>query len=224
MNKYAANAMKKRFLVSLAGLLTVVLLLGCNHDSEHHHRPPTIIVSTILSDASADGDIAYTPPSTFTISSALTSLNVLAGVDPSSLDEYRGFLDFPLGGSGGVPLDATIVSATIEIVINSVTVTAFGDTVPMILDLVSFQPPNLISSDFDRSIQPPLLSDSFTFFTSDAGRSVSIDITPFMVEAQREGLPDLQVRLLLDFSATTGLIEIDDNAAATAPLLTVEYY
>jgi hypothetical protein len=31
-------------------------------------------------------------------------------------------------------------------------------------------------------------------------------------------------RLLLDFSATTGLIEIDDDAAATAPLLTVEYY
>ena len=70
-------------------------------------------MSDILSDVSADGTIVYTPPSTFNISSAFTSFNVLAGVDPSSLDEYRGFLDFPLGGSGGVPLDATIVSATV---------------------------------------------------------------------------------------------------------------
>ena len=51
-----------------------------------------------------------------------------------------------------------------------------------------------------------------------------IDVTPLMAEAQRLGLRDFQVRLLLDFSAFSGLVEIDDSIAATVPLLTVEFF
>jgi hypothetical protein len=47
-----------------------------------------------------------------------------------------------------------------------------------------------------------------------------------MQEAQRRVLPDFQVRLLLDITAASGQIEIDDQptVGATAPLLTVEYF
>jgi hypothetical protein len=215
--------MKKLCLAALVTVLTLTLFFGCRGDYGDHRGHPVTWTAQILSDQGADGDIAFTSPSTYVISSAATTLNVLAGVDPLSSDEFRGFLDFPLGGSAGVPLDATIVSATLQIEINSVAVTVAGDTVPMILDLVDFQPPSLRSSDFDRSIQPPLLSEPFVFFTSDAGSNVAIDVTPLMQEVQRRGLPDFQVRLLLDFSAASGLIEIDDNAAVTAPVLTVQY-
>lgn len=218
------HMMKKHLLALLAALLMISLLFGCYWDSENHHRHSSTFVSQILSDASADGDIAFTAPSAYVVSSAAATHNVQAGVDPLSGDEYRGFLDFPLGGSGGVPLDATIREATLEIAINAVAVATPGDTVPMILDLVAFQPPSLIGTDFDRSVQPPLLSLPFVFFESDAGNSVALDVTPFMEEAQRRGLPDLQVRVLLDFSAISGLIEIDDDAVVTAPLLTVRYF
>jgi hypothetical protein len=216
---------KGRFPAALPALLAVLLFLfGCSDSSGGDHTSPSTVEAQILSDPGADGDIAFTPPATYVVSSSLTTLDVLAGVDPDSGDEYRGFLDFPLGGSGGVPLDATIVSATLEVLVDSVSVTHPNDTVPMILDLVTFQPPTLINTDFDRSIQPTLLSQTSVFFPSDAGNNVSIDVTPLMQEAQRRGLPDFQLRLLLDFSASSGLIEIDDNATATAPLLTVRYY
>jgi hypothetical protein len=46
-----------------------------------------------------------------------------------------------------------------------------------------------------------------------------------MAEAQSLELPDLQLRLLLDFvPEAAGLVELDDGANADlAPLLTVEY-
>jgi hypothetical protein len=130
---------------------------------------PPVLISNIQSDPNADGDIAFTPPNIFTISSALTTGSVLAGVDPISGDELRGFLDFPLGGPGGIPVTASVISATLEIFIASVTVTAPDSIVPLLIDLVSFQPPTLIADDFDRLILPPLLSTIFDVFTSDAG-------------------------------------------------------
>jgi hypothetical protein len=94
----------------------------------------------------------------------------------------------------------------------------------LLIDLISFQPPALIESDFDRLAQPPLLTMPFDFFTSDEGTFVVMDVTALMDEAQIEGLPDFQLRLLLDFFAAAGLVEIDDAAASTAPLLTVTYF
>jgi hypothetical protein len=90
----------------------------------------------------------------------------------------------------------------------------------LLLDLVSFQPPTLIPADFDR---PPLVSLSFDVFTSDTGATLVVAVTSLMFEAQRLGLQDFQVRLLLDFTASSGLVEIDDSVAATAPLLTVQF-
>lgn len=216
--------MKKSLVVMLAALLMVSLLIGCSDQSDHHQQQRVIFVSQLWSDLRADGDIRFTPPSTYVISSALDTYSVLVGIDPLSGDEFRGFIDFPLRRGAPVPLDAIIDSATLEIVINSVTVATPGDTVPMILDLVAFQPPTLTSTDFDRSIQPPLLSVPFIIFESDAGNYVTIDVTPFMEEVQRLGLPDLQVRLLLDFSAASGLIEIDDHSPNITPLLVVSYF
>jgi hypothetical protein len=186
------------------------------------------VISQVFSDPNADGDIAHDPgpPETFTISTASTTLGVLVGIAPLSAIEYRGFLDFPLSGAGGVPANATIVSATLEVFINQVLMAAPATTVPILIDLVSFQPPILIADDFSRVTQPPLTSRTFNIFSADARSTVPIDVTTLMREAQRLGLPDFQVRLLLDLTATSGQIEIDDRptVSATAPLLTVEYF
>jgi hypothetical protein len=215
--------MKSSYFVRLAVVLATVLLVGCGGGGGG--AAPTIFVSNILSDQAADGDIAFTEPATFTISSALTTGSVQAGIiDPILGPEFRGFLDFPLAGPGGVPVTAVIQSATVEIFIASVTVTAPNEIVPLLIDLVSFQPPTLLFDDFDRVVLPPLISTIFDVFTSDVGTTLLIDVTPLMVEAQRLGLQDFQLRLLLDFSATSGLVEIDDSIPATAPLLTVQFF
>lgn len=215
--------MKRLLLLGMALVLTVTLA-GCGGGSD---AAPTI-VTQIFSDPNADGDIARDPgpPETFTISTASTTLGVLVGIDPLSVVEFRGFLDFPLGGAGGVPAGAIIVSATLDIFINEVIVAAPATAVPILMDLVTFQPPTLIASDFDDVALPPLASRTFDIFTTDAGFFVPVDVTGLMQEAQRRGLPDFQVRLLLDFAAASGRIEIDDRptVGATAPLLTVEYF
>ena len=64
---------------------------------------------------------------------------------------------------------------------------------------------------------------------SDIGKYVPIDVTGLMVEAQRRGLQDFQVRILEDLGPPTpGLFAIDDatgsKRSATAPLLTVTYF
>jgi hypothetical protein len=216
--------MSKRLLYGFTAVLMVMLLLGCHEDAQNC-QPAPIFTTQIYSNPRADGDIVFTPPSAYTVSSALITGNVFAGIDPVHGDEFRGFLDFPLEGSVGVPANATIQSAVVEIRINSVTVSSPDATVPMIIELVNFQPPSLLASDFDRTVQPPLLGLApFIFFSSDAGDFVPIDVTPLMQEAQRLGLPDLQLRFLLDFDEDSGLIEIDDDEYATAPLLTVVYY
>lgn len=209
----------------LALVLVTVALAGCNIFVDNREDPPPPCVAQITSDDRADGDIALSPPATYTISSALDTGNVLAGIDPASGDEFRGFLDFPLRGSHGVPLDAVIESATLEIFVSTVSVSLPDpeQILPYIIDLVAFQPPVLISDDFDRVVRPPLLTMPFDFYSSDAGATVVIDVTALMDEAQVQGLPDLQLRFLLDFSTTSGLIEIDDSDLETAPLLTVSY-
>jgi hypothetical protein len=216
--------MRKASLVWLTAVLMITLIYGCGGDSEA--SDPTPILSTqIYSSPRADGDIAFTAPSTFTISSALTMGNVFAGVDPATGDEFRGFLHFPLGGPAGIPADATIESAILEIHINSVAVPSSDATVPILIDLVDFQPPTLVAEDYDRVLQPPLLSLApVNFFPFDAGEIVEIDVTSLVQEAQRLRLQDFQLRFLLDLYVNTGLIEIDDSEDATAPLLTVEYF
>jgi hypothetical protein len=158
-----------------------------------------------------------------------TVQSVLAGIDPVGGTEFRAFLDFPLTGSGGVPGNAGIDSAFLEFYVDDLQ-PATG-RLPVRVDLVAFQPPTLISTDFDRTSQPALASVIVTpdISSSDVGKFVPIDVTPLMVEAQRRGLVDFQVRIMEDLGpAIPVLMIIDDstaaNRASVAPVLTVTYF
>jgi hypothetical protein len=219
MNLHQEWDMRK---LSLFSILAVMLLtLSCN--GSHPHHPPPVIVAQILSDQPADGDIALDPvQQTYTITNGPNTLYF--GIDDSdpNLKEYRAFLDFPLDGSTGeavIPLNARIVSATLEIFINEV---SFAPIVPTLLDLVSYPIAGLRAEDFDLA---PFLSQSLDFFASDEGHFVSIDVTPLMQEAQSLGLTDFQLRFVLDFDAIIGFAGIEDlpTDSNTAPLLTVRY-
>jgi hypothetical protein len=212
-----------RIALCLVLALVTASLAGCIVVVDNREDPSPTFIADITSDIAADGDIALSPSEIYTLSSARDTGDVLAGVDPESGDEFRGFLDFPLRGSHGVPSNAAIESATLEIFINGISVSSSDQVLPFLIDVVAFQPPAIIVDDFDRAVQPPLLTMPFDFYPTDAGATVLIDVTALMQEAQLEGLPDFQLRLLLDFSAASGLIEIDDNDLETAPLLTVAY-
>lgn len=204
-------------------VVIATLLVSCRSDSsDDYHSIPTYEIQ-ILSDVDADGDIAFSPPNSYIISSAATTGTVLAGVDPASGDEFRGFLTFPLRDTQGVPFYAEIESATLEIYISGVDASAPGAGVPLLFDLVSFSPPVLIALDFDRVPLVTLYASDVD--ATDVGFILSYDITPLMTEAQRRDLSNLQIRILLDNTlASEGLIEIENDRVATAPLLTVTYY
>ncbi|MDB6088811.1 MAG: putative lipoprotein [Gammaproteobacteria bacterium] len=215
----------------------VLGLAGCGGDvgvgvgvGLGNSAPPTI-VTHIYSDPQFDGDIEQTAPNTSTITQGMspTVQSVLVGIDPVALTEFRAFLDFPLGGPGGVPGNAVIDSAFLEVFIDDLQ--SSGGSLPVLVDLVSFQPPTLVATDFDRAQQPPLASTRISppISHSDVGAYVTVDVTSLVAEAQRLGLPDFQVRIMEDLGpAIPALMAIDDttgaNRAARAPVLTVTYY
>ena len=206
-----------------------ILLLSLSACSGGDDR--TVFVAQILSDQQADGDIAFFPfSSAYQVTNGPATL--FFGIDASDpgIPEYRAFLDFPLDGATGggvVPVGARIRAATVEVFVNEV---SFAITVPTLIDLVSYPIGGLRAVDYDS---PPLTypdglfaSRTLEFFSSDQGNYVLIDVTPLLAEAQRRGLPDFQLRFLLDFvPRAAGLVGIEDlpSAAITAPLLTVEY-
>jgi hypothetical protein len=201
-------------------------LAGCGGDG-----PPDSVTTQILSDSSLDGDIQQTSATSYVVTQGMspTVQNVLAGIDPVSLTEFRAFLTFPLTGSNGVPGNAGIDSAFLEIYVDDLQPPTGG--LPLLIELVSFQPPTLIPTDFDRAIQPPLaaIRVSPQISQSDIGNYVPIDVTPLMIEAQRLGLPDFQVRIMEDLGPPIpALILIDDTTgaerSARAPLLTVTFF
>ena len=154
------------------------------------------VVASILSDQPTDGDIAFDPVlGTFTIIQGPDTL--LFGIDSASPNQpdFRAFLDFPLDGSTGepvIPLNATILSATLTIFVNFVD---FAATVPVLLDLVQYSViAGLTPGDYSSV---PLEFQAFDLFNTDAGRDVLIDVTPLMTAAQSLGLTDFQVRFLL---------------------------
>ena len=211
----------KRIFVSIILAIITLTMLGCGDGSS----PPPNVVTQILSDPTLDGDITKAPVTgSFTIAQSNTQF-LLAGIDPV-LGESRAFLDFPLNGTNnGVPVNAAIVLATLDIFINRYQSSA--RSIPMRIELVSF-PTILTSADYDST---PLVTLAVTFpvFPSDAGNHVAVDVTPLMVEAQRLVLQNFQVRILEDFGpVTAGLIEINDttgpNSGTLAPLLEVTYF
>jgi len=188
-------------------------------------------VTHIFSDPGVDGDIEQTAQNTFTITQGMspTVQSVLAGVDPVALSEFRAFLTFPLAGAGGVPGDAVIDSAFLEVLIDDLE--PMDGNLPILIDLVTFQPPTLISTDFDRTLQPPLASTRISppIGSSDLGTYVSVDVTALMIQAQALGLPDFQVRIMEDVGPLVPvLMSIDDTTgadrSARAPVLTVTYH
>ncbi|HKT73872.1 MAG TPA: hypothetical protein VJQ47_13355, partial [Steroidobacteraceae bacterium] len=176
-------------------------------------------------------DIQQTGPGTYVVTQGMSSTvqSVFAGIDPGGGTEYRAFLDFPLTGQDGVPGDALIQSAFLDLYIDDLQPTTA--TLPVLIELVSFDPPTLIETDFDRTQQPPLASITISppIGRSDVGNIASIDVTPLMQEAQRRGLANFQIRIMEDLvPAVSALMEIDDTTGpdrqARAPLLTVTYY
>jgi hypothetical protein len=216
---------------TLAIACAVISLTACNNGDDEFVGPPILVTTQIQSDPGFDGDIEQNSPNLFTITQGMspTVQSVFAGIDPAARTEFRAFLDFPLTGAGGVPGDAVIDSAFLDIYINSLQPNV--GTIPILIDLVSFQPPTLIETDFDRSLQPSLASVivSPPLSQADVGTNVSIDVTPLMIEAQKLGLLDFQVRIMQDLGpAIPILLEIDDTTGADrgsfAPLLTVNYF
>jgi hypothetical protein len=213
--------MKRRF---LAILLTsfILALAGCGGGSDG----PPLIVTDILSDPLIDGDISFDPVSGFLITQGNTQ-SVFAGVDPVTGEEFRAFLDFPLSG---VPFNATISSAELEIFIDSIRPQPLPGTIPIRIDLISFPPPDLVVDDFDLVLQPALASVDIVppISQADLNNFVPVDVTSLMRVAQQLGLDNFQLRILLDLSAVSGLIEINDttgvNRVDFAPLLTVRYF
>jgi hypothetical protein len=156
---------------------------------------PATITVDIYSDYLSDGDIANDPYLGFIVTKwPATGGTILFGVDSGNPDIpfYRSFLDFPLDGSTGwpfIPLNASIVSATLDLFVNSV---FFAGTIPADIDLVFFPPSTGLTSQL--YYQAPYASLPFDFFSSDQSRFVPIDVTFLMAEAQRRGFSDFQVR------------------------------
>ena len=214
----------KRLLYIIFIVMLALSLSGCGDSSN-------IFFAEILSDQFVDGDIAFDPVlNSYTITNGPNTL--FFGIDDADFNvpEFRAFLDFPLDGSSGgdvLPLDAEIVSATLEVFVDEV---SFAGTIPTLLDLVTYSIAGLTPADFDS---PPLrfpdntdATISFDLFSSDEGNFVLIDVTSLMREIQRRGLADFQVRFILDFVTDTGLVAIQDrpNVTVTAPHLTVEFW
>ena len=206
------------------------LLAGCGGGDGGNAPPPPSFTTQISSDPAFDGDIQQTSPGSFVVTQGMSATvqSVFAGIDPASQTEYRAFLDFPLGGAGGIPPNAVIESASLDIFVNSLDPTT--GSLPLLIELVSFQPPTLIASDFDRTAQPALayISVNPPFTQTDVGTNVSIDVTALMVEVQNRGLNDFQVRLLEQGPSIPTLMEINDTTGADrptrAPVLTVTYF
>lgn len=218
--------MKRRFLaVVLTSLM--LALAGCGGGNDG----PPLITTDILSDPVIDGDISFDPISgLFTIAQGNTE-TVFAGVDPVTGEEFRAFLDFPLRVSGGIPFNATISSAVLDLFVTGIIPQPLLGTLPIRIDLVSFQPPVLLAEDFDLALQPALVSVFISppISQGDLSTHVPVDVTPLMVEAQRLGLENFQVRILLALGAVSpGLIEINDttgvNRGTLAPVLSVTYF
>jgi hypothetical protein len=207
----------------------ILTLTGCG--GSDNGNSPQQVTTQIYSDSSFDGDIELTASNNYAVTQGMSSTvqSVFAGIDPNSGSEFRTFLDFPLTGTTGIPSNASIQSAILEIYIDDLQPRT--GMLPIQIDLVAFQPPTLIGTDFDTASQPALASINASpdFTSADVGTLASIDVTPLMVQAQRQGLVDFQVRIMEVLGpAIPVLMVIDDSTGANrtslAPLLTVTYF
>lgn len=222
----------KRFILAALSAFMILALTGCGDSG--NNSGPVLVTTDILSDPVFDGDIQRFPVTgAFVVTQGMspTVQSVFAGIDPFSGVESRAFLNFPLTGLNGVPGNAIIDSAFLDIFINRIVPQPLIGTIPLRIDLVDFQPPNLVGPDFDLISLPARASITVSppISQADSGQHVVIDVTPLMIQAQNLGLLDFQVRIMEDLGIVTpGLIEINDttgiNRGTFAPLLTVTYF
>lgn len=214
--------------VAISVVCALLYLAGCGGNGG---GIPPQVVTHILSAPRFDGDIEQISATSYTVTQGMspTVQSVLAGIDPATGHEFRVFLNFPLGGSGGVPANAIIDSAFLEVLVDNVI--PGNGSIPIRVELVAFQPPTLIPTDFDRRIQPPLgavlILGNVT--AADIGWFVPVDVTSLMIRSQQLGSVDFQVRIMQDLGPPIfTLMEIDDTIAPDrpqrAPLLTVTYH
>jgi hypothetical protein len=228
MNRKTANtggtAMRKIGILGLVGVLALILA-GCGGGGGDSRQ---LFFADIESSLSVDGDVALDlqtiPQPAPSVTFAINSGNVLAGVDESPIGtpsvEFRGFLHFPLDIPGNdVPQSAIVQSAVLRLRLNRV---QFSSLVPIRIDVVSFTPP-IIGSDFYRDVLLPITPTATGVFDiPTASQVVDLDMTRLLNEALAEGVFDFQVRILLDTVPTArGLIEIDENVA---PKLLVDFF
>jgi hypothetical protein len=212
--------------VAIGVACTLLCLAGCGGD-----RPPVIpppVVTHIFSNPRFDGDIEQVSAGSFIVTQGMSATvqSVLAGTGQT---EFRAFLNFPLGGSGGVPFNAFIDSAFLELFVDNVI--PINGSVPIRVELVTFQPPTLIGTDFDRRALPPLgavlVNGNVT--GADIGWFVPVDVTSLMIQVQQRGLVDFQVRIMEDLGPASFTLMVIDNPITAdrpqrAPLLTVTYH
>lgn len=226
MENQEEGPMRRLRYLGLAVILALALA-GCG-DNDSDVR--TVFSAEILSDASLDGDLSLAPWETVPLVTPATDFNeILIGVDGVGV-EYRGFVHFPFDGSTAgdiIPSDADVRFAYVEFFVSSVN---FIGTADFLMDLVSFPPP-LVPDDYFRDfphVTIPLASRTFPMRSDDLYGFVRIEVTPLMREAIRLGLPDFQIRILLDLDFTFGQFGVEDipgrTGTFTAPLLYVEYY
>ena len=220
--------MKRSLYIALMGLI-ILANTGCGGGVS---TPPTsTFTASIPSDSAYDGDIQLTTTNSYIVTQGMspTVQSVFVGIGPISGTESRAFLDFPLGGAKGIPANAIIDSAWLDVYIKSILPTS--GSIPVMIDLVTFQPPTLRNTDYDRN---SLLSLGYTKISpnisqADVGKNVSVDVTTLMMEAQRRRFTDFQVRIMEDLGVNVPvLFEIDDTTGngrqARAPLLRVTYH
>ena len=165
----------------------ILSLSGCGGggDGDIIVGQPQPFTSRIISDSRFDGDIEQITPTSFTVTQGMSTnvQSVFAGIDPVGGTEFRAFLDFPLTGAGGVPSNAVIDSAFLEIYIDDLQ--PITGALPIRVDLVAFQPPTLLETDFSRTQQPALATVIVTpdIDRRDVGTFVPIDVTTLMEEA-----------------------------------------
>jgi hypothetical protein len=212
--------MRKIGILGLVGVLALALA-GCGGSSG-----PDLLVFEQLSDQTVDADIAFNGVGSPIIFPASSTGTIQIGVDGGGT-EYRGFLDFPIAGQ--IPNNADVRSAYIEVFVGSV---PFGAIVPVLVELVDFPLP-LVASDYFRDPPSPFLPavlarSIFDFRPSDAVAprpAVRIEVKSLVREALLRAQPEFQLRILLDPAvAGPGIVQLDDDAAQTAPLLHVEYF
>src|SRR5689334_22617058 len=127
----------KRLLCAVLALSLLLVLPGCASDNSRPQTFSTQILSTLAN----DGDIELTTANAFIITQTpATPLQfVLAGFNATTGSEFRAFLDFNLTGAGGVPGNAIIDDATLDLFIDALTPTSTG-SVPIFIDLLNFPP------------------------------------------------------------------------------------